>query len=288
MNYANLSTTGSSNNMGGMAIVLLYAPISYFTPGGIKKAPANPATLEESVTITQNHEFLPGKGFHSIRSILDTNKLKSDIVGERGGRGMKAEYECKISGNTKLMAALTAKFKNDEFIVLAKMHDGTYIQLGSEDLPAEILPTHDTGTIENGVNSMMAKITTFELSRNWYEGTITHMPAPVLTSSQHEASVSFSSLGDGDSINLDLGGNIIATAEYTAGDSLVDFLFKLYESLADIGIAFGVNPILQDGQLVIRTFDYLDFDWSGATIVVEVLAGSPVVSNPASLTFVPI
>lgn len=173
--YMDIRRISSQDNMGGTSIVSFYAPIWYFKDNtGIKKPGV--ATTQNpllGVTITGTHEFKPGYGFHVIRSIIDTTKLKASIVGERGGRGIKQEYEGKVSGNTKQMAVFQRMAKNDEFIVIHRMPDGTMIQQGSDDLPAEILPEHDTGTIESGVNAMMTKITDYTMSRYFYEGGIT-------------------------------------------------------------------------------------------------------------------
>lgn len=280
-NYKNLATAGARDNMGGASVVLLYAPIAYFIEGGIKKVLPNPATLEDSVTISTTHQFKPGKGFHKMRCILDTNKLKADPVGERGGRGIKEEYEGKVSGNTRLMAALMAMFKNDEFIVLVPLHDGQYVQLGSDLLPAEILPSHDTGSIESGVNSMMIKITNFTMSRAFYTGAI-----QLANEANLEAKFAFSTVTASDSINIRLGGNIIATATADTFDAQIDVLYKLLLSLSDLGIVFGVQGNLIQDQLVIRTFPYQDYNWLGQTLVIEILAGAPVVSTTSQeMTF---
>lgn len=273
-NYKNLSRIGARDNMGGASVRLLFAPIDYFVSGGIKKKPLNPINPEAAVTIAESHQFRLGKGFHTIRAILDTNKLKADPVGERGGRGIKQEYEAKVSGNTKLMAYLMALMKNDEFIILVPTHDGLYIQLGSEDLPAEMLPSHDTGTIESGVNSMMVKITEYTLGRTFYGGAIQE-----LTDETFEASVAFSTVTDGDSVNINLDGNTIATAVAGASDTPVDFMYKLLTSAESLGEPFGVNPILSQGVLTFRTFPIEGINWEGEQLTVENLVGTPTVSS---------
>ena len=275
MNYPNLATTGARDNMGGTSVRLLYAPISYFAPGGIKKIPANPTSLEEKVTIALTHVFLAGKGFHTIRCILDTNKLKADPVGERGGRGIKEEYEAKVSGNTKEMAAFMAMCKNDEFVCLVPTHDGLYVQLGSEDLPAEILPGHDTGTVESGVNSMMVKITNFTMNRTFYAGAIQNFS----TGTTYKAKVNILTEAVGDIITLSLFGSVIATAENETGDTWQDFLYKLYTAINDDPTSIAISAQLegQNVYLIGSNFDAIDFN--GAVLSVVATAGTPAINS---------
>jgi hypothetical protein len=283
--YKNLSTAGARDNMGGTSVELLYAPISYFVDGGIKTPPTNTEDLEASVTIADTHVFKVGKGFHKIRCILDTNKLKADPVGERGGRGIKEEFEGKVSGNTKLMAALMARFKNDEFIVLVRLHDGLRVQLGSEYLPAEILPSHDTGSIESGVNSMMTKITNFTMSRVFYDGAIQYAP----TEDVLGAIVNIFAPEVDDEVNVKIGGNLIATAKNETGDTHQDFTYKLYLSLNELGLDFGIQASMEFNTLNLRAVQMELYNWLGQAVVIEVVAGTPtVVSTTLQQTFQPI
>jgi hypothetical protein len=283
--YKNLSTAGARDNMGGASVVALYAPISYFVDGGIKTRPIDSEDLEARVTISQTHVFKAGKGFHKIRCILDTNKLKADPVGERGGRGIKEEYEAKVSGNTKLMAALMAMFKNDEFVVLIPTHDGLFVQLGSEYLPAEILPSHDTGTIESGVNSMMVKITNYTMSRTFYAGAIQYAP----TDDVLGAKVNILAPEVDDEVNLRIDGNLIATAKNETGDTAQDFTYKLYLSLNELGLDFGIQASMEFNTLDLRAAPMELYNWLGQAVAIEVVAGTPtVVSTTLEQTFQPI
>jgi hypothetical protein len=256
MNYKSISTGGAVDNMGGTSIRILYAPISYFAVNGIKKLPASPSNPDAAVTISASHQFKPGKGFHTIRCILDTNKISLKPVGERGGRGLKEEFEGKVSGNSKLMAFLMAMFKNDEFVVLIPTHDGLYIQVGSEDLPCELLPEHETGTIESGVNSMMVKGTSFTLRRTFYSGAITMFPEGAGT-----VVVNFTALGaDAETFELRLAdGTTIATLTQAVGDTLEDIAYKFYQSVSNADVlsptaaALGFTATLTGTTVIVRT-----------------------------------
>lgn len=283
--YKNLTSTGARDNMGGTSVEFLYAPISYFADGGIKTRPIDSEDLEARVTISQTHQFRPGRGFHKIRCILDTNKLKADPVGERGGRGIKEECEGKVSGNSKLMAALMAMFKNDEFIVLVRLHDNTVVQLGSEYLPAEILPSHDTGSIESGVNSMMMKITNFTMSRTFYAGAIQYAPSEVNLT----AFISILSTVVDDEVNLKIGGNIFGTAKNETGDTWMDFNYKLYLSVTENGLLYGIIPTMTDNELIFTAIPYEDNNWLNQAIQIEVVAGTPTITSSVDQhTFKPI
>lgn len=281
MNYKNIKTLGAADNMGGASIRLLYAPVSYFATGGIKKVPTNPTDLEASVTISDNHVFKLGKGFHTIRCIIDTNKLKAGIVGERGGRGIKNEYEGKVSGNTRLMAALQAKMKNDEFIILVPLHDGQYIQLGSEDLPAEMMPEHDTGTIESGVNSMMLKITEFTMRRTFYTGAITTFPEGA-----GSASLTISAGAENDTVTVNVNGQEIGTVTFGASDDNEDAAFQLQQSINTDTPNLGFTANLQGAKVTVFSPADSEVNYLGMEMDVVLTGTAAVSSTSADHTFV--
>jgi hypothetical protein len=144
MNFADISApSGDANNMGGTKQRFWFAPISYFDV--IAKPSDTPTTLEEIVTITDSHEFLPGMGFHKCYITLDKNGVTFEPQGERDGRSYKQGFKGFTPNSTPTLDALFAKAKNERFIILVEETDGLPRQIGTEDYYAEMIAKYSSG-----------------------------------------------------------------------------------------------------------------------------------------------
>ena len=137
----------------------------------------------DSVTIDGSHIFKddpdnPGKkyGFLKAYSTLDASQLKIDPVGERDGRGYKSSLDFFNPGNSKASAEFMRIIKNHNNIVLVKTPDGTVQQQGSEDLPAEIVGSYDSGKLSGGRRGTTYKSEAYQNGPLFYEGAIDIKP----------------------------------------------------------------------------------------------------------------
>lgn len=151
--YYDLPRRNGRENMGGFSTVLYFAPISSFTDVGLME-PVGGNEPGQSVLITSAHVFKTGKGWIKAHTTLDTAKLASEQIGERGGRAQKQTGEFFYPAISPLATELARNAQNDEFIILLKdinpRSTDRFIQIGSRDLPAEIMSKLDSGTISSG------------------------------------------------------------------------------------------------------------------------------------------
>lgn len=162
---------GQANNMGGTKQRFLFAPISYFDT--IAKVPTTPTTPAEFVEITDDHTFLPGKGFHKVYTTLDKSGLTSEPQGERDGRSFKQKYKGFTPGSDTTLHGLMAMIKNERCIVLVEESDGKVAQIGSEDFYAEILPKFSTGETTAGLRGYEIEVESVAPVNYRYTGVIT-------------------------------------------------------------------------------------------------------------------
>jgi hypothetical protein len=172
MNYEDLSgPDGSGDNMGGTKQFFYYAPVRYFDT--IKEPTDNPTDLASYVEITEDHEFLPGKGFHKMYCTEDKGKGSGETQGDRDGRSLKQMAEFFYPGSDSTIHGFAAKSKNDRFIVLYPMPDGKVNQIGNNDFYAEILCGFGTETNSAGVRGHSIKVESMGTRQLVYTGEIT-------------------------------------------------------------------------------------------------------------------
>jgi hypothetical protein len=163
-----------SNNVGGTSQKWLLAPVDYFTTIATVKdlSDAGATDAKEFVEISDDHAFAASKGFLAHYCTRDMGSIKLTAVGERDGRGTKAEAELMIPGADADLFASMVMGKNDRWIVLAPTADGKYLQLGSEQFPAEIKYDWDAAKNESGLRGMKLTISAFMPQPQLYTGAI--------------------------------------------------------------------------------------------------------------------
>lgn len=129
----------------------------------------------DTIEITGNHTFGASDGFIELYTTMDTSELTAETVGDRDSRSLNAKLECFHPGLYKEVMEFANWVKDDEFIVLVEMLDGTVIQLGSDGLECDITAKHGSGKVSGG-----GKGTTFTVEAFGpiyiYSGTITMKP----------------------------------------------------------------------------------------------------------------
>jgi len=151
--------SGTENNMGGSAQVFYIAPVRDFLT--IQKPVSNPTTLGDIVKISTSHVMKTGKKFHKVYVTMDTGEVEDEPTGDRDARGLKSTFKFKTPGqNAELMGWLTQS-KNDRFICIVPLADGTMRQLGSEQFYAELVPKAVTGKNSSGYRGIEGEVTAF-------------------------------------------------------------------------------------------------------------------------------
>lgn len=166
--YYDLPKRNGRQNMGGFSVLVYFAPLSVFTTVKDVKATTDPG---DSVTIDGAHVFASTKGFIKAYTTLDTAKLLTETIGERGGRAKKITGEFVYPGMSKLAAELDRNCQNDEFVILVKDINpgGKFIQVGTKDLPADLMAKFDSGTVSSGRKGFTFSFEAYAHSLLFYE-----------------------------------------------------------------------------------------------------------------------
>lgn len=158
-----------ADNQPGLKSTIYIAPEDWFLAiKGVKGT----ALAGDSVTIDGSHTFKPGKGFIKAYGTLDTGMLKLTPVGDRDGRGKKADFEFFNPGNTKAAAEFDRTVKNLSCIVLLQTADGVVQQVGTAGLGCEVLGSYDSGKLSGGRRGYTFKGESYQNGNLFYEGDI--------------------------------------------------------------------------------------------------------------------
>jgi hypothetical protein len=167
---------GQENNMGGTKQVIYFAPIADFAIIG---APvASPTTEAGVVEITTAHTFKTGKCFKELYCTLDKGEVNFETQGDRDGRSFMQKAKIFYPGAKKEAIGFASLVKNDRFIVIIPLADGTKVQIGSADFYAEILPKFGSGTNSGGVRGHEFEISSMNSVNLVYNATVNLTPAP--------------------------------------------------------------------------------------------------------------
>ena len=137
-------------------------------------------SVEELVTISEDHTFTAGKGFTKILGIEENNGLTITMIGGKGRRLFQNTLTVVVSGSNASLLGFLRRVKNGKFIVLAEeFGNGNMRQIGSKRLAAtfEGIEAALEAVIE-GNNSVTL---TIQDKSKWpaaiYTGAITMKPA---------------------------------------------------------------------------------------------------------------
>lgn len=176
MDYLDVNgPSGTEDNMGGTAQFVYYAPIRDFAT--IQEPSANPASLDELVEITTAHVMKTGKKFQKLYLTMDTGEVDDEPTGERDARGIKSVLKGKTPGQTSALLGLMSQAKNDRFIVIVPLSDGTKRQIGSNQFYAEILGKIGTGKNGSGYRGIEWTIEAFGARPIIYNANVPLTPA---------------------------------------------------------------------------------------------------------------
>lgn len=115
----------------------------------------------DMVEIATAHTFPVTKGFTEIYCSFDTGDLTADMVGERDSRIWNPKLVCQHPGIYKEFLELANWVKDEDFIVLVEMMDGTVIQLGADGTECDIQVSMGSGKNSGGYKGFTISIEGF-------------------------------------------------------------------------------------------------------------------------------
>jgi hypothetical protein len=160
----------TTDNVGGTKAQIFVVETKDIDTEGVPMS--SPTTLAEKVTISDTHVLATGKKFTAIDVELDTGELQAKIAGDRGGKSVKPEVDFQLSRFNPQSLGFMKTVNNGRFIVLVPLPDGSVVQVGSKDFPAEINAEGSTGKNASGVRATKFKVESMANAIFFYQGTI--------------------------------------------------------------------------------------------------------------------
>jgi hypothetical protein len=170
--FAEINGPQGRDNKAGLAVDILVADLANATTVAVPGTYTNPG---DEVIITGDHVFSGTEGFVKIRFVPDSNGLTGSFPEGRDSSGYNAVMEGDIVAESEEeISEVLRNFQTTDIICLVKNAQGKYIQLGTEDFPAQLRPTEDTtGTSVEGQNKQRVQVIANQQKKYFYEGTIT-------------------------------------------------------------------------------------------------------------------
>ncbi|GAB3956707.1 hypothetical protein GCM10028805_47410 [Spirosoma harenae] len=151
-----LGPDGTENNMGGTRQFFHFAPWGDILTFGAPAA--NPSDADDLYNITTAHTMKSGKQFFTMYCTIDTSELESGSIGEIDGKSYNPKFTFFYPGSKKDALRFSNQCKNDKFVVIPVLADGTLVQLGGQYFCAYI-----TGNFKSGKTTGRGKGWEFEV-----------------------------------------------------------------------------------------------------------------------------
>nr|WP_322625655.1 hypothetical protein [uncultured Flavobacterium sp.] len=159
----NLNNVGGAvaEPIAGIATEILLCPIGDFTVVGAPASTIDGYTdIADLVTIQAAHTHPSGKGFTSIKAVLETGALTTTPIGERGGRLYQNQLVFETRGSDVERLAFDRLIKNFEGVILFReVGSGNLRQLGS--LLSTAYPSDFSGVTEGPLEGKNSGTYTF-------------------------------------------------------------------------------------------------------------------------------
>lgn len=172
-NYVNLLGPNGEVNIGGTKQYFLWAPKEDFD--AIQTITPTPASMADRVEITGTHTFQVGRGFAKIYTTLNMGELNAETQGEFDGKSIRPVATGFYPGDDAEALGTFDQMNHQQGIVLIPLlkPDTTpkYIQIGIEDLWANVRTNFRSGKNGEGVKGTEISIETFAPQLLIYSGT---------------------------------------------------------------------------------------------------------------------
>jgi hypothetical protein len=153
--YTNLPKQTQKGQAGGYKDALWYSPVADFDV--IARPIVNPAVLGDKVKVTTAHTWDVDKGAYKWDAKKMSVVLRAEPVGDPGSQELMHRAEVIILGDNPEIYQSVVQSMNDDAIVFIKdaecLENDTYIQLGDDCNPVEVVANFDSFNNSEGKKS---------------------------------------------------------------------------------------------------------------------------------------
>ncbi|MBQ6203623.1 MAG: hypothetical protein IJK46_05960 [Prevotella sp.] len=130
-------------------------------------------SLENVPVLTGAFTMAQGKFFAQIDIINNNGKLAVEAQGTFGSKTFKCTYTGNAPGTEEEITGLIAELLNAEIVAVVPTRTGKFRVVGSDEFPAEINPSQDTGQAPTDTNQTVLEISAdSELPAPFFTGTL--------------------------------------------------------------------------------------------------------------------
>lgn len=130
-------------------------------------------SLEKVPVLTGAFTMAEGKFFAQVDIINNNGKINVEGQGTFGSKTFKCTYTGNAPGTEEELSGLIAELLNAEIIAVVPTRTGKFRVIGSEEFPAEINPSQDTGQTPTDTNQTVLEISADdELPAPFFTGTL--------------------------------------------------------------------------------------------------------------------
>ena len=130
-------------------------------------------SLENVPVLTGAFTMAGGKFFAQVDIINNNGKITVESQGTFGSKTFKVTYTGNAPGTEEEISGLIAELLNAEVIAVVPTRTGKFRIVGSEEFPAEVNPSQDTGQAATDTNQTVLEIVADdELPAPFFTGTL--------------------------------------------------------------------------------------------------------------------
>lgn len=130
-------------------------------------------SLDKVPVLTGAFTMAQGKFFAEVDIINNNGDIKVEAQGTFGSKTFKNTYTGNAPGTEEEISGLIAELLNAEIVAVVPTRSGKFRIIGSDEFPAEINPSQDTGKAPTDTNQTVLEITADdELPAPFFTGTL--------------------------------------------------------------------------------------------------------------------
>lgn len=130
-------------------------------------------SLGKVPVLTGSFTMAQGKFFAQVDIINNNGKITVEAQGTYGSKTFKCTYTGNAPGTEEEVTGLIAELLNAEIIAVVPTRTGKFRMIGSEEFPAELNPSQDTGQAATDTNQTVLEISADdELPAPFFTGTL--------------------------------------------------------------------------------------------------------------------
>ena len=130
-------------------------------------------SLEKVPVLTGSFTLAQSKFFAQVDIINNNGKITVEAQGTYGSKTFKNTYTGNAPGTEEELTGLIAELLNAEIVAVVPTRTGKFRMIGSEEFPAELNPSQDTGQAATDTNQTVLEIVADdELPAPFFTGTL--------------------------------------------------------------------------------------------------------------------